>query len=660
MPDINPFKLFGSPDNSSKKLNGKFKKSWVEESFDIESETAPRLAVSHTKNYVGASIDLGNVKIFVLVVLAGLSIVFLRTFYLQIFRGNYYRGLAEGNRIRLRPIPAERGIIYDRFNKELVNNVPDLSLVIVPQDLPRSNEDREKIIATLSEMSGLDIDSIKKIIKKYSPYQYESLVLKENIDYQTALKIYIENYNLPGVSIESGSKRSYLSGVQQQSETLSLSHLLGYLGKLSDQELVDLHDRGYLQTDNIGRTGLEKIYEPYLRGISGQKKIEVNSLGKEQNVLAVEPPQPGKNLILTIDAEAQNKLENLIKDTAKKTGKRKIAAIAMNPQNGEIISLVSWPAFDNNEFSGGISSTTYQGYLGDPDHPLFNRAIAGTYPPGSTVKPVVAAAALQEKIITKNTAFNSVGGFTMGKWFFKDWKAGGHGITNVIKALAWSVNTFFYYVGGGHDNFVGLGVDRLTNYMSLFNIAQKTGIDLPGEGSGFLPSKEWKRRVRGESWFTGDTYNLSIGEGDLLVTPLQVALWTAAVANGGKVVQPHLGDKIIDPVNNTSVALENKIIRNNFISPENINIVREGMRECVLSGSCQLLKSLPFVSGGKTGTAQWNKNHGTHAWFTSFAPYQDPQIAVTVLVEEGGEGATIAMPIAKNFLEWWGKKYLTH
>ncbi|KKR34761.1 MAG: hypothetical protein UT67_C0007G0010 [Candidatus Magasanikbacteria bacterium GW2011_GWA2_40_10] len=339
-----------------------------------------------------------------------------------------------------------------------------------------------------------------------------------------------------------------------------------------------------------------------------------------------------------------------------RTNRKRAAAIAMDPRDGSILAMVSLPAFNNNEFSGGITQKNYDKYTKNPDNPLFNRAIGGTYPSGSVVKLVVAAAALQEKIITPGTAFLSTGGLQVGDRFFRDWKSGGHGTTNVSKALAWSVNTFFYYVGGGYKNFTGLGVDKIIKYMQFFGIAQKTGIDLTGEASGFAPSKDWKLKTKGETWYVGDTYNLSIGQGDLLVTPLQVAVWTSAVANGGKVVQPHLAFKLEEPITHNEVLL-NFDQREVPVSPENLAVVRQGMRDCVTYGSCQLMKSLPFASGGKTGTAQWNSNKENHAWFTSFAPFDDPKIVVTVLVEEGTEGSVVSEPIARDFLMWWSKKY---
>ena len=251
----------------------------------------------------------------------------------------------------------------------------------------------------------------------------------------------------------------------------------------------------------------------------------------------------------------------------------------------------------------------------------------------------------------------STGGLEIGDRMFRDWKAGGHGTTNVTRGIAWSVNTFFYYVGGGYKNFVGLGVDRIIKYMYLFNLGKKTEIDLTGEATGFVPSKDWKFKTKGEQWYVGDTYNLSIGQGDLLVTPLQVAVWTSAVANGGSVVQPHLGMHLEEPVTHNKIPLNFK--KSNVpVSAANLAIVRLGMKECVDYGSCQIMKTLPFSSGGKTGTAQWNANKDNHAWYTSFAPYDNPQIVVSILVEEGEEGSTAAQPIARDFLLWWGKKYL--
>ncbi len=648
-----------SDDQNWKKLEGRFKHDWVEENIHLEKNLSKHTTTVGTRKYLGKSILNKRLLFFVIVLFLGMATILFRSFYAQILKGDYYYNLAENNRIRIRPIVAERGIIFDRFGKQLVQNVPNFSLSIIPQDLPTDKIKKQEVIFKLASISGLTEDYIQKLLLKYKNYSYESLVLKDNLDYDTSLKIYIDSAQMPGVLIEGGTKRNYIFSNNQASSTISLSHVLGYLGKLNDEELVENHSKGYLVSDNIGKSGIEKEYENNLRGIYGRKKNEVNSSGREQNTISQEPPTPGKNLWLTIDLEAQNKLEQLIKDFIAKKGEHRISAIALNPKNGEIIALVSWPSFDNNLFSSGIKQEDYDKYINDPNKPLFNRAISGNIPSGSIVKPIIAAAALEEKIIDINKTFLSNGGLQVGKWYFKDWKAGGHGITNVTKALAWSVNTFFYYIGGGFGNFTGLGVDKILEYMHKFNLAQKTGIDLPNESTGFLPSKEWKKTIKGEQWYVGDTYNLSIGQGDLLVTPLQAAVWTAAFANGGTIIKPHVAlqlssdgskiEKFSFPQNNIKV-----------VSSKTIEIVQQGMRECVLTGSCKLLQTLPFTSAGKTGTAQWNSTKPEHAWFTAFAPYENPQIVITVLIEEGGQGSTVSMPIANDFLSWWGKKYLTH
>jgi len=300
-----------------------------------------------------------------------------------------------------------------------------------------------------------------------------------------------------------------------------------------------------------------------------------------------------------------------------------------------------------------VSQEEYNAFLNDENNPLFNRAISGEVPSGSTIKPVVAAAALQERVISENTSFLSIGGLHIGQWFFPDWKAGGHGVTNVRKALAESVNTFFFYIGGGYQDFVGLGVDRLVKYMRLFGLGEKSGLDLNGESAGFVPTSDWKEETKNEAWYIGDTYHISIGQGDILVTPLQVANFTAAVANGGILYRPYLVQSLLDENNQVVKQIEPQIIRRDFIDPYNLQVVREGMRQTVIAGSARSLSVLPVNSAGKTGTAQWSSKKQNHAWFTGFAPYENPEIVITVLVEEGREGSEVSVPIAKEILDWY-------
>jgi penicillin-binding protein 2 len=315
-------------------------------------------------------------------------------------------------------------------------------------------------------------------------------------------------------------------------------------------------------------------------------------------LVSEQAPVDGSDLVLTLDLEFQKQVEEILRLGMEKFDIKRGSAVVMDPRDGSLLAIASWPAYDANLFSGSVSSTYYASLLANEDRPLLARAWSGVYPAGSTVKPVVAVAALMEKIVSANTSFNSVGGIRIGQTFFPDWKAGGHGSTNVRRAIAWSVNTFFYYVGGGYESFVGLGVDRLTKWMRIFGLGSEAGLDLPGENSGFVPSKEWKEKTKGERWFVGDTYNLSIGQGDLLVTPLQVAAFTAAVANGGYMVRPHVG-------NVSATAFE----RGERLADEYvINLIRQGMRDTVVYGSGTPLRSLPFEAAGKTGTAQWRRD----------------------------------------------------
>jgi len=317
------------------------------------------------------------------------------------------------------------------------------------------------------------------------------------------------------------------------------------------------------------------------------------------------------------------------------------------------LALVSLPSFSNNDFARGLTQEQYQAIANHPDQPLFNRCLSGEYPSGSTIKPVVAAAALEEGIINENTTVSSIGGLRIGQWFFPDWKAGGHGLTSVRKALAESVNTFFYYLGGGYGDFNGLGLERLVEYEKIFGLGAQSGIDLPGEASGFLPSKEWKEKIKGEPWYIGDTYHLAIGQGDLLVTPLQVAGYTAVFANGGALYRPRLVKQILNSLDQPIGEADGKPIKSNLLSAKNIEIVRQGLRAAVTAGSAQGLASAVVPVAGKTGTAQWSTSKPAHAWFTGFAPYDKPEIVITVLIEQGGEGSAAAVPVAREVLDWW-------
>lgn len=661
--------IFGPEPKEQRRSNltGRYTHSWIENALHLGRTFGKQRALPKTAEHLGSSVGAKTmlwIHIIGIVLFLGLG---TRLLYVQAVIGPENRQLAEGNRQRIVPIASERGQLLDRNGIPLTKNVPKFSLALVPQDLPRDTIEREEIVRELADLTSQEPSLVRDTLEEYGAYSYESIAVKEDLEYETALSIQIAGGDLPGIFIERGRKREYLLDpkdwkypddtpvyeLEELSSVTSLSHILGYEGKLNREELDTLYDQGYLPSDFIGKTGIEKTYEQLLRGVYGRQRVEVDAGGRAQSVIAETEPTAGKHVRLTIDAQMQYELERLVKEQLALLGKERASAIVLDPNNGEILAMVSIPSFDNNDFSGGIAQEQYTAYIENDNQPLFHRAISGTYPSGSTIKPAVAAAALEEGIISRNTTFLSNGGIRVGQWFFPDWQAGGHGRSNVTYAIAWSVNTFFYYIGGGHNEFTGLGIEAMRGWLKQFGLGTILGIDIPGEREGFLPSKEWKEEAKGERWYIGDTYNASIGQGDVLVTPLQIAAMTSAIANGGTLYRPHLASAFIDPATESEDAVEPSIIRTGFISPTNINIIQEGMAECVEYGSCRSLSTLPFLSAGKTGTAQWSSLYDDHGWFTSFAPLDNPEIVITVLVEEGEGGSTAATPIARNFYRWW-------
>lgn len=635
---------------------------WTEESFIFDKKN---------KEMVGRNFNLERVYLVGLFLFLFIFVILVRTAWLQIARGEYYYNMAEGNRIRSERIEAKRGVIYDRNNKPLVRNRANFLLYFVPADLPQENE-LNRIISRISEVLNstayqetelsdetatvkvsLTREELEKKIKEDlgkikpgSAEAYQPLFILDNIPYEKAMLLSLESADWNGVVVTNKISRDY------NLSSLSLSHVLGYIGKISPNELKKYGDE-YLPIDYVGKTGVEYFWENELKGVNGKKQIEVDALGKEKKIISREEAQDGHNLVLSIDTDLQKKLEDTIAQTLSKLKLTKAAAVMMNPNNGEILALVSFPTYDDNVFARGITAEEYGQLADDPAKPLFDRAVSGEYPSGSTIKPVIAAAALEEKIINENTSFLSTGGIRVGEWFFPDWKAGGHGVTNVRRALAESINTFFYYIGGGYQDFRGLGVEMINKYGKLFGLGTQTGIDLNGEAGGFLPTKEWKEKIKGERWYIGDTYHLAIGQGDLLVTPLQVAAYTAVFANGGSLYRPHLVKEILSRKDNIISRVEAAPVRSKFIDAYNIKIVRQGLRQTVTAGSARSLQSVPVPVAGKTGTAQWSSVKPAHAWFTGFAPYDNPEVVITVLVEEAGEGSSIAAPIARDVLSWY-------
>ncbi|MDZ4285221.1 MAG: penicillin-binding transpeptidase domain-containing protein, partial [Patescibacteria group bacterium] len=407
-----------------------------------------------------------------------------------------------------------------------------------------------------------------------------------------------------------------------------------------------------------GQTGLEAYYDRELQGSDGMRVWEEDARGGARRVVDLKEPQEGATMMLTIDAELHKASYEILQRHLKALGLKRAALVVVDPSNGEILALLSAPGYSPEALAQGLSDEEFRKLRDDPSHPFFIRAVSGLYPPGSTIKPFLAAAALAERIIDPKKQIMVTGAIEVVNLFnpdvrytFPDWKA--HGLVDMVRAIAVSSNVYFYTIGGGYDNQKGLGIERVEKYLKRFGFGAQTEIDLPGEAVGRVPTPDWKKRVKGEDWYIGDTYHAAIGQGDVVVTPLQLALATAALANNGTLFKPHL----VRRIDNESARPENAASL--VAKEEYLAVPRQGMRHSVLEGSSQLLNDLPIAVAGKTGTAQTGR--GTmHAWFTSFAPYENPEIVLTVVVEEGGEGNAVAVPIAKDIYKWYIEHRLNH
>lgn len=625
MLDYNPF------DHTSKL--GKVNSNFDEYQYTKNNESKDALETSIEKPNFGF--------IYFFCIISALILVF-RLFDLQIAQGAKHEYLAQDNRIRSRDISAPRGNIYDCDHNMLVKNIASFNLELFPADLPKDKDDREKIYQLILQISNINIEELKNKVSQKGLFSLEPIVLKENLDRDEALLLQVKYNNISGVIVAKHPAREYLTAP-------GLSHILGYIGKVSEEELKNQAD--LKSTDMTGKSGVEFEYDEKIRGKDGKEQLEVDSRGQIQRVLATDDPIAGNNITLNINLKLQQEMANQINNKLQELKLDKAAAIAMNPQDGSILGLVNFPFYDNNIFSKNNRAEEYQKLLDDKNLPMLNRAIAGVYPSGSVIKPVVASAGLQEGVIAPETTIYAPASISIGEWVFPDWKE--HGYVDVRRALAVSSNVFFYAVGGGYDKIPGLGLNRLKKYFQEFGFGARTDIDLPGETTGLIPDAEWKKKTVKESWYIGDTYHLAIGQGGFLTTPLQLLNSISAIANGGKLYKPRLLAKETDDKGNLVKEYTSEIIRENFIDADNLQVVREGMRQCVTDGSGRQLQDLPVSSGAKTGTAQAAGTDLTHSWFTAFAPYENPQIALVVLVENGGEGNEVAEPIANEILKYY-------
>jgi penicillin-binding protein 2 len=618
---------------------------------------------------------------------------------LQVQEGKDYEEAADVNRFRLEWSPAPRGAIYDRRGYLLARNMPEVTVSVIPAYLPENETERDALLVKLADLLKIPVANRAKkgpsvpapevstgpqkgildLVREGEQWPFRPTPVKVGVSREVAMTLEEEHLDWPGVLVQVNPVREYLQGPL-------LAQILGYVGPIPQERADEYEAAGYDPNRNqVGLAGVEHSFEEDLRGRDGQKLVEVDVAGREVRTAGEPlPVMPGHSLRLTLDLDLQQAMEEILSKQLKTFSKQQGVAIAMNPQTGEILGMVSLPTYDNNDFTGGISLEKLQSLQSDPYHPLVNQAISGQFPPGSTFKIIVASGALEEGVITTQTRYYCGGILWLPNRYypedpslaqpFKCWiyhsSYGGHGSLGVISALGESCDIFFYQVGGGYPNrFEGLGEDRIALYAELLGLGAPSGIDLPGEASGLVPTAKWKRVNYSESWVTGDTYNMSIGQGFVLATPLQMLDAIATIANGGTLYRPQLVHEVIDSEGNVVRAFAPDVIRQLPVSSENLSIVRQGLRAAVAGpGATAWAINVPGVAvAGKTGSAEFfqdrNKdglpdrdregNLPTHAWFLAFAPYDDPQIALAVFVYGGGEGSAVAVPVANDILNYY-------
>lgn len=573
---------------------------------------------------------------------------------MQVAEGKYYQQKAENNRIRMVPVAPVRGVVYDRKGELLVRNAPSFSISIVPADLPK---DKEEITAQrLSKLVGLEPQEIiNKVKAGRTPQQYFlPLPIVPGVSREMALSIEELHLDLPGVTVQIDPVRRYLGGP-------GLAHILGYTGRISEQEYSALKEKGYSLQDKLGKSGVELTFEERLRGAPGLEQVEVDVYGRKISSLHVQPPEPGSNIKLTLDLGLQREVERLVRENMGES--KYAAAVAMDPRTGEVLAMVSEPSYDNNIFSGPVSQETLDSLLKDPRRPLVNYAIGVGRPPGSIFKLITASAALQEGVANASTRIFSAGSISVPSQYdpsiiytFYDWAP--LGWLNFSQAIARSSDVYFYYLGGGYRDFKGLGVDRLAAYTRQFGLGSPTGIDLPGETAGLVPDPDWKQRAKKEPWLLGDTYNMTIGQGDVLASPIQMVAMLSAVVNGGELLRPQIVKEVLDADGRVLRPFKKEVTRRVNVSGANLAVVRDGMREAVRWGTATEAQVPGVESAGKTGTAEFGSldpqtgQFPTHGWFLTFAPYDNPRIALVVF-QERGQGAMTAAPLASKILQYY-------
>ncbi|PYM91656.1 MAG: penicillin-binding protein 2 [Candidatus Rokuibacteriota bacterium] len=574
--------------------------------------------------------DRGKARIMAIAVavMGAFLVIVGQLWYLQVLEGGHFLDASDKNRIRIRPVAAPRGILFDKNGVPLVDNRPAFTLSLIPRELPREDQNRDAVLGRVASLLQIPYQELAESVTRVPSDSFLPVRVRRGLTLEDMAKIEEWKLELPGVIVEVEPQRTYPN-------SRFAAHLLGYVREASDEQLKGGR---YRRGDMVGQSGLERLLDEFLRGRDGGERIEVDALGRPVRVVQHTDPHPGSQVITTIDRRVQEAAEQAMEGKAG-------AIVVMDPRSGDIRALVSTPAFEIDRFTATIDRAAWLRVVQDPDHPLLNRAIQSQYAPGSIFKIVVTAAGLQEATIAPMDRVYCNGEFHLGAWTFKDWKEGGHGSVDLQKALAQSCNIFYYQAG------LKIGGAAITKYARAFGFGTATGVELGGEKLGLIPQPKGRRK----SWQGGDIVNMSIGQGQVLVTPLQVARFMAAVANGGVLWKPRLVERIERPDRGVLYSDPGQVAGHVELSPAVWAFLRQALWAVVNDGTGIAAKIPGIDIAGKTGTAQMVAHSKAekgqdHAWFAAFAPVRDPEVVVVVLVERGGKGGQVAAPIARRIL----------
>jgi penicillin-binding protein 2 len=564
-------------------------------------------------------------------VTTALLVIVSQLWYLQVLEGGRFQEASEKNRIRVRPIAAPRGILFDRNGLPLVDNRPAFTLSLIPRELDRDPVARDATLGRLAALLQIPFAELQDAVARVSPDSILPVRVRRGLSMQDVARVEEWKLELPGVIVEVEPQRAYPT-------SRFAAHLLGYVREASDEQLKQGR---YRRGDMVGQTGLERLLDEFLRGKDGAERIEVDAMGRQIRLVQSTEPHPGAQVVTTVDRRVQEAAERAMEGKAG-------AVVVMDPRNGDVLAMVSTPAFEIDRFTGSIDRNAWVRVMQDPNHPLLNRTIQSQYPPGSVFKIVVAAAGLQEGTLVPSDRVNCSGEFHLGNWTFKDWKPEGHGSVDLLRGIRDSCDVFFYNAG------LKVGAPTIARYATAFGFGASTGIDLGSEKFGLIPQPRLGRKGRPATWHAGETVNMSIGQGALLVTPMQIARFMSAVANGGVLWKPRLVQRIERPDKGVVWGDGGSVNGHVELSPMVWAFLRQALWAVVNDNGTGVAARLPGLDiAGKTGTAQTIANSKSskgqdHAWFAAFAPVKDPEVVVVVLVERGGHGGEAAAPIARQ------------